>query len=107
MIINIDLKGESDEMYEVSDFILKTSQQYFDEDHRFRCNHLIKRNKRYFYQDGVVVMMVSIAAITLIIGIVFKSALLPIILVLLIQTAVWVNIAIPYFKTKHYLILAF
>lgn len=100
MIINIDLKGESDEMYEVSDFILKTSQQYFDETIALGVTTSLSEIKDVSIQDGVVVMMVSIAAITLIIGIVFKSALLPIILVLLIQTAVWVNIAIPYFQDK-------
>ncbi len=100
MIINIDLKGESDEMYEVSDFILKTSQQYFDETIALGVTTSLSEIKDISIQDGVVVMMVSIAAITLIIGIVFKSALLPIILVLLIQTAVWVNIAIPYFQDK-------
>ncbi len=100
MIINIDLKGESDEMYEVSDFILKTSQQYFDETIALGVTTSLSEIKDVSIQDGVVVMIVSIAAITLIIGIVFKSALLPIILVLLIQTAVWVNIAIPYFQDK-------
>ena len=100
MIININLKGESDEMYAMSDFIIENTQTYFNETKALGVTTSLTEIKDVSIKDGFVVAMVSIAAITLIIGIVFKSALIPVVLVLLIQTAVWVNIAVPYFQGK-------
>jgi predicted RND superfamily exporter protein len=49
-------------------------------------------------KDNVVVNLIAVAAIFLVLLITFKSAVLPFILVLTIETGIWINLAIPYFS---------
>lgn len=100
MILTIDLKGESEEMYEMSDYIIDNANKYFNETNAVGVTTSLTEIKTVSLKDGLIVGIVSAIAIMLIIGIVFKSALIPVVLVLLIQTAVWVNIAVPYFQDK-------
>ncbi len=100
MIININLRAESEEMYEVSDFIIENAENYFGEAKALGVVTSLTEIKEVSIKDGVIVAIVSVLAIMLVIAIVFKSALIPVVLVLLIQTAIWVNIAVPYFQDK-------
>jgi predicted RND superfamily exporter protein len=100
MIININLRAESEEMYEVSDFIIENAENYFGEAKALGVVTSLTEIKEVSIKDGVIVAIVSVLAIMLVIAIVFKSALIPVVLVLLIQTAIWVNIAAPYFQDK-------
>lgn len=49
-------------------------------------------------KDNVVVNLIAVAAIFLVLLITFKSAALPFILVLTIETGIWINLAVPYFS---------
>ncbi|BCN29176.1 efflux RND transporter permease subunit [Anaeromicropila herbilytica] len=48
--------------------------------------------------DDVRVNLIAVAAIFIVILMVFKSWSIPVILVLAIETAIWINVSIPYFK---------
>lgn len=48
--------------------------------------------------DNVKVNVIAIAAVFLVLLLSFKSLSLPVILVLSIETAIWINMAIPYFR---------
>jgi predicted RND superfamily exporter protein len=100
MIININLKAESEAMYEMSDFIVENAKNCFGEAKALGVVTSISEIKDVSIKDSTVVAIVSITAIMLVIALVFKSAIIPVILVLLIQTAIWVNIAVPYFQGK-------
>lgn len=47
--------------------------------------------------DNTVVNLLAIAAIALVLLLTFRSVSLPVILVLTIETAIWINLAVPYF----------
>ena len=49
--------------------------------------------------DYTIVTLVSIAAVMLILFFAFRSAILPLLLVLVIESAVWINMAVPYFTS--------
>jgi len=49
-------------------------------------------------KDNVVVNLIAVVAIFMVLLITFKSATLPFILVLTIETGIWINLAIPYFS---------
>jgi predicted RND superfamily exporter protein len=48
-------------------------------------------------KDNVVVNLIAIAAIFLVLLVTFKSLILPFLLVLTIETGIWINLSIPYF----------
>lgn len=47
--------------------------------------------------DGIRVQLLSILAVAVIVALAFKSITIPILLVALIQGAIWINMAVPYF----------
>lgn len=49
-------------------------------------------------EDNARVNLISVGAIFIVLALTFRSLIIPIILVLSIETAVWVNLAIPYFN---------
>lgn len=49
-------------------------------------------------EDNLRVDLISIAAVFMVLALTFKSLVIPFILVLSIETAVWINLSIPYFN---------
>ena len=47
--------------------------------------------------DNIRVNLIAIGAVFLVLLIAFKSLLIPVILVLSIETAIWINLGVPYF----------
>lgn len=57
--------------------------------------------------DNVKVNLVAIGAVFLVLLITMKSLILPVILVLSIETAIWINLSIPYFADKPIFYIAY
>lgn len=57
--------------------------------------------------DMVKVNLVAIGAVFLVLFLTLKSAVLPIILVLSIETAIWINLSIPYFADSTIFYIAY
>lgn len=57
--------------------------------------------------DNVKVNLVAIGAVFLVLLITMKSLVLPVILVLSIETAIWINLSIPYFADKPIFYIAY
>lgn len=55
--------------------------------------------------DNIRVNLIAIGAVFIVLLIAFKSLLIPVILVLAIETAIWINLGIPYFRGEqlHYI----
>lgn len=54
--------------------------------------------KNIVQKDNVVVNLIAVVAIFIVLLVTFKSAILPFMLVLTIETGIWINLAIPYFS---------
>jgi predicted RND superfamily exporter protein len=57
--------------------------------------------------DLVKVNLVAIAAVFLVLLLVMRNLILPVILVLTIETAIWINLAIPYFMDDKLFYIAY
>ena len=57
--------------------------------------------------DMVKVNLLAIGAVFLILLLMKRQLLLPVILVLSIETAIWINLAIPYFRGRHVFYIAY
>lgn len=54
--------------------------------------------KNIVEKDNMVVNLIAVIAIFVVLLVTFKSAILPFILVLTIETGIWINLSIPYFS---------
>lgn len=98
-VITIDADSEGKSTFDLVETIRDTIKQYYPEDSYLAGNGVSTYDLMdTITADTIKVNVISIGAICLVLLLTTKSLLLPILLVLGIETAVWMNLAVPYFK---------
>lgn len=106
MVINVKADYEGEETFnivkKVRDIVAKYySNSYFLAGESVSTYDLMDT----ITADNIRVNLIAIGAVFLVLLIAFKSLLIPVILVLSIETAIWINLGVPYFidETLHYI----
>lgn len=98
MILTLNIPVESEITFEAVEDIQDTVAKYCGEDYYLLGSSTsVSDIKRVVDRDFAVVNWISIAAVALIILFTFRSLSLPVLLVMAIEAAIWLNMAIPYF----------
>lgn len=94
MLLSVDLPSESKESTKFVDYLLSTVKEVFGEGGHI-AGHMISTVdlQNSFAKDNTIITIVTIISIFLIIMFVFKSLSLPVLLVLIIQGAIWISMA--------------
>lgn len=100
MVIQLDTDYEGESTFALVEKIRQTAQDFYDE-------YFLAGNGVSTYDlmdtvtsDMMKVNLIAIAAVFIVLLITMKSISLPIILVLSIETAIWLNLSFPYFTDK-------
>ena len=98
IVLNTDLESEGEIPFAVVEEIQSTADQYCGEQ-AFSLGKSVNLYdiKKVVEKDTGVVKLVAVLAIATVLLIAFKSILLPILLLLTIETSIWINLSIPYF----------
>lgn len=98
LIINTNMESEGDVAFEVVREVQALSSKYYG-DGAYTAGQpaTLLDMKDTVSNDTLRVNLLAISAIFLVLLVVFRSLLLPLILVLTIEGAIWINLAIPYF----------
>lgn len=108
MVLTINLSDESAETFTLVENVRAIAEKYYPGD-----NYLAGKGptnydmKASITSDMTVVNLVAIGSVLLILLLTTRMFLLPILLVLCIETAVWLNMAIPYFADQPIYYLAY
>lgn len=97
IVVEIDAPSESPEAFEAVNGIKCLAAEYYDSYYIVGSSSSIMDIKEVVETDYTIVNLVSITIISLIILFTFKSLTLPLILVFVIETSIWINMSIPYF----------
>jgi predicted RND superfamily exporter protein len=98
IILNIDSKSEGDEVFALVESINNNAKDsYGDDAYALGESAVLYDIKESITGDSTKVSLIAIVAILLVIMLSFKSLILPIILVFVIEGAIWINLAVPYF----------
>ncbi len=98
MIINMDTEVEDQTAFETIDQISKTVQQSYGSDYVMIGSSVSVRDiKAVVDVDYQRVNLISILAVAFILLITFQSILIPGILILVIESSIWINMSVPYF----------
>ncbi len=97
MIIYADIPKEGPVAFSTVDHILEISSQYYDEYYLSGQAPTLNDMKKVVEIDMGRVNLIAIAGIFIILMLTFKSISLPIILIFTIESAIWINLSIPYF----------
>lgn len=94
---NTDKEGET--AFNVVEQIQDKANQYYAEDRVYSLGESVTLYdmKNVVERDNTVVNVLTVVTIALVLLISFKSISYPVILLLTIQSAVWINLAVPYF----------
>ena len=97
MILYVNTVQESDAMFDCVDYIKTSCQSYYDEFYLVGKAASIADIKESVRMDISSTMLCSMAAVALIILLTFRSLIIPVLLVTVIQSAIYINMAVPYF----------
>ena len=97
MVLYIDMPEDSEETFECLERIRTTAEKYYGEDSIYLIGNSTTAEdfKNAFKLDNVVVAAVSIIIVLIVLLFSFKSLVMPVILILVIQGAIWINFSIP------------
>lgn len=98
IIIATDSRGESPEAFELVQRIRDLCQLYYPDEAKLVGSTVTSYDMSLIVNDDSArVLFASIIAIGLVLLLMFRSLSIPLILLLTIESSIWINLAIPYF----------
>lgn len=108
MVISVDAEYEGEETFALVREIRSTAEQYYPGEWYLAGEGVSTYDLMdTITADMVKVNLVSIGAVFLVLMFTLKSISLPVILVMSIETAVWINLSIPYFTNATIFYIAY
>lgn len=108
MVLSVDAEYEGDETFALVEEIRSVAEEYYSGEWYLAGEGVSTYDLMdTITADMVKVNLVSIGAVFLVLLITLKSITLPVILVLSIEAAVWINLSIPYFTNARIFYIAY
>lgn len=107
MIVYMNEEGESDKAFAIMDEIKQKVSELYPEHFILGDVNATIDIKDTVKSDYIYVNILSILAVFMIIAITFKKLSIPVLLILIIEGAIWINMAIPYFQKSTILFLGY
>lgn len=107
MIIITTLDGENAALYDFVDHLKTVIHTEYNEFYIVGNASALSDIRSSILDQRLMIMLLTIAAVGLIVGIIFKSLTIPIILVGIIQSAVWINLSILYFMNTEVIFIGY
>jgi len=108
MILTVDTKYEGGDAFNAVDKIRETAEDYYPGEWKLAGESISTYDlKDTITADSISVNMIAVGAVFVTLLFSFRSLLIPFILVLAIETAVWINLAIPFFRNSTLFYLSY
>ena len=108
MVLTLDTDYEGDETFSLVEAVRETAEAYYPGEWYLAGEGVSTYDLMDTVTDDMVkVNLVAIGAVFLVLLFTMKSLILPVILVLSIETAIWINLSIPYFGDQTIFYIAY
>lgn len=108
MVISVNVDYEGDETIRLIAQLREIAQEYYPDKYHLAGEGISTYDLRETVMaDLVKVNLVAIAAVLLVLLLTMRNLILPVILVLTIETAIWINLTIPYFAGDQLFYIAY
>ena len=108
MVLTVDAAYEGDETFDLVKTIRNTAERYYSDEWYLAGEGVSTYDLMdTVTADMVKVNLVAIGAVFLVLLFTMKSLVVPVILVLSIETAIWINLSIPYFTDQTIFYIAY
>lgn len=99
MVVHLNVSGENDAVTAAVAEMSEAAETYYPGEWMAAGTATSLGDIRQSVEnDGARVQLISILAVAVIVMLAFRSVTIPILLVALIQSAIWINMAVPYFS---------
>ncbi len=98
MLVYLTLPESGEETYHFIDTIRETAEKYYPDGSVYIAGNSTTEYdfQKAFARDNLVVSVVSILIVLVVLLFTFKSAGMPVLLILVIQGSIWINFSLPY-----------
>jgi predicted RND superfamily exporter protein len=108
MLVYLNLPEEGDETFAFIDTLRSKAQEYYDGEVIVTGDSTSQYDLyKTFQVDNTVVNVVSILAVLAVLLFTFQSAGMPVLLILVIQGAIWINFAFPVLQNKNLFFMSY
>ncbi len=107
MVIQLDTDYEGDSTFALVEEIRNTAQDFYDEYYLAGKGVSTYDLMNVVTSDMMKVNLIAIGAVFIVLLLSIKSLTLPVILVLSIETAIWINLSFPYFADQTIFYIAY
>ena len=108
MVLTMDAEFEGEETFSLVETVRNTAEKYYPGQWYLAGEGVSTYDLMdTVTADTVKVNLVAIGAVLLVLLLTMKSLILPVILVLSIETAIWINLSIPYFAGQSIFYIAY
>ena len=101
IIVYADTDVESDEAFATVQAVQDTVARHYDAFYTAGQSANLYDMKNIVAVDNVVVSVVAVVAILGVLLVTFRSIALPLVLLLAIESGIWINLSIPYFMASR------
>lgn len=108
MVLSVDVAYEGEETFALVEQIRKIAQEYYPDSFYLAGEGVSTYDLMETVTDDMVkVNLIAIGAVFAVLLCTMKSIVLPIVLVLTIETAIWINLSIPYYAGEPLFYIAY
>lgn len=108
MLVYLDLPEESEETFKFLDTIYDEASEYYDHGVYIVGNSTSNYDLSLtFGMDNIIISILSALFVIIILMFTFKSAGLPILLIVVIQASIWMNFSFPYLQNQGLFFLGY
>lgn len=107
IVVDMDLPVEGDESYRYLNILHGFVAKYYDEGYVVGDTTSCSDLQASFAGDNKLISLLSIAFVLLVLFFTFKSAGLPVLLIMVIQGSIWCNFSVPYIKGSNLFFLTY
>lgn len=108
IVLSVDLDYEGEETFQFIEQLRNLLQQYYPDTYHLAGEGISTYDLMdTITADMIKVNLVAIGAVFLVLLLTMKSFFLPVVLVLTIETAIWINLSIPYYAGQELFYIAY
>lgn len=102
IVLTVDTAKEGDEAFALVEQVRQVAQEHYPDSYHLTGESVVLYDMRTsITADNIVVNGLAIATVWLVLLVSFRSLLIPFLLVLTIEGAIWLNLAVPYFSGNY------
>lgn len=108
LVLTLDADYEGEASFALVEKVHALAKKYYKDEYHLAGTSVSTYDlKNVVSEDNVRVNLIAIGAVLLILILTFRQIVLPLLLLIVIETSIWINLSVPYFQGSHIFFIAY